>query len=365
MDSSVDPRENPPDAAAAAPTPRIRNRGACVSASALAGASALAVYAFLAQEGAARAAFGPLHALQTLFWLGSLSVFLFRPSYNRRSPYARFSGIAGGALLGISLAYGAAAVWTGAGFPIWAAFSVAGLSLARLPRGFRGAFALLAGTALSLLSFYLRGAEAPRADLVNILAPLALGQAAGLFVDRIRTEAELSLKDLKSQNEELEELAYRDPLTGLYNRRFGLESLGNAISFAQRYKQELHILLLDLDHFKKVNDELGHPAGDRVLVQLAKLLHKALRESDTIARIGGEEFLVILPVSRAELVHGAANRIRDITARTTFEPVPWRVTVSIGVTGLREHETPESMLSRADRFLYDSKRGGRNRVTGS
>ena len=365
MDSSVDPREDPPDPAAAAPTPRIRNRGANVSASALAGSSALAVYAFLAQDGAIRTAFGTLHALQTLFWLGSLSVFLLRPSYNRRSPYARFSGIAGTALLGISLAYGAAAVWTGAGFPIWAAFAVAGLSLARLPRGFRGAFVLLAGTALSLLSFYLRGAQALRADLVYILAPLALGQAAGLFTDRIRTEAELSVQDLKSQNEELEELAYRDPLTGLYNRRFGLESLGNAISFAQRYKQELHILLLDLDHFKRVNDELGHPAGDRVLVQLAQLLRKALRESDIVARIGGEEFLVILPVSRAELVHGAANRIRDLTARTTFEPVPWQVTVSIGVTGLREDDTPESMLSRADRFLYDSKRGGRNRVTGS
>lgn len=365
MDDSVDPPAVPPEPAASAPAPRLPNRGATVSASALAGALALAAYAFLAQDGAVRTAFGLIHILQTLFWLGGLAVFLLRPSYNRRTPYARFSGIAGGALLGLSLAYGAAAAGTGAGYPIWAAFAVAGLVLVRLPRGFRGVYALLAGAALALLTFLLRGTRALGEELVYLLAPLALGHAAGLFVDRIRMEADLSLRDLKSQNQELEELAYRDPLTGLYNRRFGLESLGNAISFAQRYKQELHILLLDLDHFKKVNDELGHPAGDRVLVKLAQLLKKALRDSDIIARIGGEEFLVILPVSRAELVHGAANRIRDITARTTFEPVPWQVTTSIGVTGLREGDTPESMLSRADRFLYDSKRGGRNRVTGS
>ena len=365
MDSTVDPRAAPQDPAAPAPAPRLPNRGAKVSAFALAGALTLAAHALLAQDGEIRTAFGMLHGLQTLFWLGSLGIFLHRPSYNRRSPYARFSGIAGATLLGISMAYGAAAARTGAGFPIWAAFAVAGLSLARLPRGFRGVYTLLAGTALPFLSFHFRGVQVLREELVYLLVPLALGQAAGLFVDRIRMEGELSLQDLKSRNEELEELAYRDPLTRLYNRRFGFESLRKAISFARRHGGELHILVLDIDHFKKVNDQLGHPVGDAVLVELGRILQGIVRDSDIVARIGGEEFLVLLPFSRAEHVQGAANRIRDITAGTSFERVPWRITVSIGVTALREEDTAESMFSRADRFLYDSKRGGRNRVTGT
>lgn len=365
MDDSVDPRPASPAPAAAAPAPRLPNRGAKVSAFALAGALALAVHAFLAQAGAVRTAFGVLHGLQALFWLVSLGIFLHRPSYNRRSPYARFSGIAGGTLLGFSLAYGGAAAWTGTGFPIWAAFSVAGLSLARLPRGFGGGAALLAGTALPLLSYYLRGAQALRTEIVYLLVPLALGRAARLFVERIRMEGELSLQDLKTRNEELEELAYRDPLTRLYNRRFGFESLRKAISFTRRHGGDLHVLVLDIDHFKKVNDRLGHPVGDAVLVELGRILLGIVRDSDIVARIGGEEFLVILPFSRAEHVQGAANRIRDITAGTVFESVPWRITISIGVTALRAEDTAESMFSRADRFLYDSKRGGRNRVTGT
>ncbi len=365
MDNSVDPRFASLEGAAPVRALRLPNRGARISAYGLAGACALASQSILTGAGAARTAYGIFHGLQALFWLASLAAFLARPSLNRRTPYARYADAAGTFLLGLSLAYGASAAWSGEGFAIWAAFAVVGFSLVRIPPVLRGGTAVLAGAGLSVLAAYTRGVPALRTEIVFLLAPLALGQAAGLFMDRIRLEGELSLRDLRSRNEELEELAYRDPLTRLYNRRFGFESLGKAISFARRYGGELHILVLDIDHFKKVNDELGHPAGDLVLSELAKLLQKDLRDSDVVARIGGEEFLVILPFSRAEHVQGAANRIRDITARTVFEPVPWRVTVSIGVTGLREGDTPESMFSRADRFLYDSKRGGRNRVTGS
>ncbi len=363
MDTTVDPPAALPGGGDTAP--RLPNRGARVSVFALAGSAALTAYAFLAQTGRIQAVFGLLHGFQSLFWLGSLGLFLVRPSYNRRTPYARFAAVAGNTLLAFSLAYGTAAAVTGEGFPIWAAFATTGFSLARLPRGGRGAAAVLAGLGLPALTAYVRGAEALAPDLVQILVPLALGQAAGLFVDRIRREGELSLKDLRTRNEELEELAYRDPLTRLYNRRFGFESLRKSISFLRRYGGELHILVLDIDHFKKVNDALGHPVGDTVLVELGRILQGIVRDSDIVSRIGGEEFLVILPHSRAEHVQGVANRIRDVTAGTAFEGVPWRITVSVGVTALREEDTPDSMFSRADRFLYDSKRGGRNRVTGS
>ena len=346
-------------------SPRVPNRGAYISVYGLAGACAMALHAAFANKGAVRAAFGITHGLQALVWLVSLGFFLSRPSLNRKNLYSRYADIAGACVLSFAFVYGAAAAWTGSGFPVYAAFATVGLAFVRLPRGLREWLAVLGVAVLSGVAVYARGIEALRFEILFVLTPPALGLVSGFFVDRIRREGELSLQDLRSRNVELEELAYRDPLTRLYNRRYGFENLRKAVSFSRRYGGELHILVLDIDHFKKVNDELGHPAGDEVLVELAKILQGIVRETDTVARIGGEEFLVILPYSRAEHVQGVANRIRDTTARTTFTSVPWRVTVSVGVTALREGDTADSIFPRADRFLYESKHGGRNRVTGT
>jgi len=342
-----------------------RNRGIILSALSLTGSCALASQNIFVNESQYRLVRGVLDGLLVLLWLISLIVFILRPLLNRYSAYARFASSAGIVVLAFAFAYGAVASWFGTGHAYFAAFVVSGFVIARIPRRvcwvYEGSIAL----ALSLIGFYARGAESFRSDLVYILVPLALSEAAGQAVERIRFEGEISLRDLKSRNEELEELAYQDPLTQLYNRRYGFEGLRKNISFARRYGGELHILVLDIDRFKKVNDELGHPIGDAVLTGLAKILMGSLRDSDVAARIGGEEFLVILPRARPEHAQSVANRIRDTMARTSFESVPWRVTVSIGVTSLRDDDTAESIFSRADGFLYDSKRGGRNRVSGS
>jgi diguanylate cyclase (GGDEF)-like protein len=345
--------------------PSSINRGAVLSACCLAGSCAMGLQSFLCNAGGLRLARGILDGVLAVLWLAVLVVFLARPGLNRYSLYARFASYAGLVVVAFAYLYGALSVWFDTGYYIYAAFIVTGFVVARTSRKVRWAIEGFGALALTLTGIYERGMGPGLASLVNILVPLALAESSAQAVERIRLEGEISLRDLKTRNEELEELAYRDPLTHLYNRRYGFESLRKNISFARRYESELHILELDIDHFKKVNDELGHPVGDTVLVGIAKILEGSIRDSDLAARIGGEEFLVILPQVRSEQAQGVANRIRDLTARTTFGCVPWRITVSIGVTSLREEDTAESIFSRADGFLYNSKRGGRNRVSGS
>jgi len=176
---------------------------------------------------------------------------------------------------------------------------------------------------------------------------------------------ELSISRLKESVEELREMTFHDPLTGLYNRRFAFESGRGLVAQHRRYGYELHALMIDIDHFKQINDELGHGRGDEVLKGIAATLRMAIRESDSAARIGGEEFLVILPKAGAEAAQNIANRIRDLVGTTAFEGVDRPVTVSLGVTGLRTGDDFESLVDRADAFLYQSKRSGRNRVSGT
>ena len=342
-----------------------KNRGIILSVSCLAGSFGMAAQGYLANVGSYRLVRGVLDGTFSLFWLSTLSMFLLRPAMNRYSSYARFAAAAGIVILGFAAAYGFAASWYNTGYVFFAGFVITGIVIARIPGIARWAGEI--GFALALVSVdaFAHGLRNALSHSIFVLFPLALSEAAGRTIERIRLEGEISLRDLKSRNEELEELAYRDPLTQLYNRRYGFESLRKSISFVRRYGGELHILVLDIDRFKKVNDELGHPVGDSVLKDLAKILMETLRDSDIAARIGGEEFLVILPRTRSEAAQGVANRIRDSVAHAKFESVPWRVTVSVGVTSLRGDDTPESLFSRADMFLYDSKRSGRNRVTGS
>jgi diguanylate cyclase (GGDEF)-like protein len=168
----------------------------------------------------------------------------------------------------------------------------------------------------------------------------------------------------------LEHETFTDPLTGVYNRRFMEQRLREEISKARRYEFKLAVLLLDLDHFKRVNDELGHQAGDQMLIEIGNLLNRELRDSDVLARYGGEEFLVIAPNTPPTEAAGLAERLRACIEAQTFlahlnntQQPGVQMTVSIGVANFGgPTSNEESLIQVADQNLYQAKHGGRNRV---
>ena len=161
--------------------------------------------------------------------------------------------------------------------------------------------------------------------------------------------------------------ALRDGLTGIFNRRYLDERLASEMAFARRHERPLSVLLLDIDHFKRVNDAHGHPVGDAVLVQFAAIVGKQLRAEDVLARYGGEEFAVVcrdIDEARAAIL---ANRIRLRVEATRFESaeLALAITCSVGVACYVKDsklDSAEALVGAADRALYDAKTRGRNRV---
>jgi diguanylate cyclase (GGDEF)-like protein len=165
-------------------------------------------------------------------------------------------------------------------------------------------------------------------------------------------------------NTELARLAAVDPLTGLRNRRAIGEYLHNALSAARRHDQSLSVLVVDIDHFKAINDTLGHRIGDAVLEHTARVLDGALRAEDAIGRWGGEEFLLVLPSTDEEGALRATERLRDALAGDQPEDARSHqlpVTITIGVAEWR-HEEMDELISRADSALYLGKAAGRDTV---
>lgn len=166
--------------------------------------------------------------------------------------------------------------------------------------------------------------------------------------------------------EELERQAHSDFLTELANRRHFLELAEGELARTLRYGKTFSLLMLDIDHFKAVNDSRGHKAGDVVLQKLARAMQAALREVDVVGRMGGEEFAVILPETNAKEAWEAAERLRLAIAATDIEVdggAPLRVTVSIGIATLTDKLNDiDAMLRQADEALYAAKHGGRNRT---
>lgn len=163
------------------------------------------------------------------------------------------------------------------------------------------------------------------------------------------------------------EQATRDQLTGCYNKNYLLEQLPVALALAQRHQHRLCLLVLDLDHFKKINDTRGHLAGDKVLAAVGRKLSECLRRTDVIARFGGEEFVVVLPETDVPQATLVADKLRRAVAELAIDVggAAQAVTVSIGVAGMNEGSgsgTAESVLAAADGHLYRAKQGGRNRV---
>ncbi len=155
-----------------------------------------------------------------------------------------------------------------------------------------------------------------------------------------------------------------DPLTTVYNRRYFQQALDAEVSRAQRHERGLALIMLDIDHFKAVNDEHGHPAGDAVLRVVAHEMASLLREHDVIARYGGEEFAVILPETDKRGIVAVAERLRERVEKTPVEHHGKliAVTVSAGCAVLRGGETSAVLIAHADSKLYEAKASGRNRV---
>ena len=173
------------------------------------------------------------------------------------------------------------------------------------------------------------------------------------------------LQQARADNEKLEKLATVDSLTGLYNRPAVLCRLRELISFANRYKEDFSLIMLDLDHFKNVNDRYGHLAGDEVLAEIAALARRNVRDTDIVGRYGGEEFIIILPKTALASSWVVAERLRSIVEKTEMKDSAgsvFSVTVSQGLAGWERGEDATSLISRADEALYKAKAKGRNRV---
>jgi two-component system cell cycle response regulator len=176
-----------------------------------------------------------------------------------------------------------------------------------------------------------------------------------------------ALETTRADNRRLEALATTDPLTRVLNRRALLDRLTAEVDRARRFSSSLTLLLLDVDHFKAINDTAGHLAGDSVLRQLGALLEEAVRKVDVVARYGGEEFVAILPETASEGGIVFAERLRERVAAQSFDigiERPVHLTVSIGVATFPSPRvaTTEDFFARADEALYRAKAGGRNQV---
>lgn len=173
-------------------------------------------------------------------------------------------------------------------------------------------------------------------------------------------------RQIEEQRNELLRLATTDELTGLSNRRHFIRRLQEEIERAVRYEAPLTLLLIDVDYFKRINDQYGHPTGDDVLARTGELIRQCLRQSDIAARYGGEEFAVVLTNTTADGGLAMANRLQRILKEEPFcsrNGASFQVTCSIGVAELRSAwEDWEQLVSTADHALYRAKHSGRNRV---
>lgn len=218
-------------------------------------------------------------------------------------------------------------------------------------------------TAEALASGFSEPVELPlmRKDGSRFMGEVIIAPArtdAGELIAWVSTIRDVSKRhDYES---ELERLATHDPLTGLANRRLFDDRLGQEMANAIRHTRSLAVAILDLDRFKLVNDEHGHPAGDRALRETTRRLQRVLRRGDLLARVGGEEFAWILPEAHSHGAWAAVERARHAVADQPFEGIG-RMTISIGVALRGDIDEAAALYEHADESLYRAKREGRDR----
>jgi two-component system cell cycle response regulator len=235
---------------------------------------------------------------------------------------------------------------------------------------------------LSTLKTHSKGGTAhylavfPNSATLQAAAALDMGAADIVFADRHEGDIAARLGALSSLSAEISGLnavlddglrnSVFDPLTGLHNRRYSDYNLARMAGEAQMHEKPLAVMIFDIDHFKQINDMHGHLTGDQVLVRIADKLRNQLKESEILARIGGEEFLAVLPCTDPQDAIKAANSVRraieemEFSARTGDEP--FKVTVSVGISTSDGTQSPMAMIEQADDALYRAKSDGRNRA---
>ena len=177
---------------------------------------------------------------------------------------------------------------------------------------------------------------------------------------------QVQLEENKRLSQQLQEQAIRDPLTGVYNRRYFSEALDNETFRAMREHIPFSLVILDVDHFKRINDTYGHKCGDLILKSLAQFLHDNIRRSDIICRFGGEEFVILMPDANIESAYERTETFRKQfeAMMHAYEGRKIHSTFSAGIASFPIHSTSgESLLGMADLALYQSKAQGRNRIT--
>lgn len=234
-----------------------------------------------------------------------------------------------------------------------------------------------AARAASLAGFRGGGREARAVDVARDIAalqtvllhalredleddPVGFAEAAEQLVEATAAiQAEAMEAHVQSRSRELESQANTDPLTGLGNLRALQRQLANLLDVHKRYRHPFAVLLMDIDGLKRINDSHGHPAGDRVLMQVAMSLRRSIRSVDTAARIGGDEFCVLLPEQDLKSAAKLAARLATAVEEEVAAPGEPPVTISIGVAASPEHgDEAEALIDTADRAMYRAKAAG-------
>ncbi len=213
-----------------------------------------------------------------------------------------------------------------------------------------------------------------RSDRRDVLAGLSSGaddyMTKPLHLEELRVRLQVGERILRLEKsliqakKKMQKLAYSDPITGLWNRRKIMEFLGEEWARSLRQRQSLGLMLLDIDHFKQINDRYGHPAGDGVLIELSRRLRKLSRPYDRVGRLGGDEMMILAPGCGRDDILKTAERLREAVAAKPFSTAGKKipVTVSLGVAatdGLLKMKPP-ALIQAADRALYQAKHRGRN-----
>lgn len=226
-------------------------------------------------------------------------------------------------------------------------------------------FSLAMGGFLWLVHLMPGGTENPFNLVLAAVMAFAFILGMGNAVQRLRRQTFIIHLRLREANENLEQLARTDPLTGCANRRHFFELGENECERSRRYGRVLSVILMDIDHFKRVNDRYGHAIGDRVLQTVAATMQRSLRRGEVLGRIGGEEFAILLPETDATGAVVVAERIRRRLGalHTPTDHGTVGITASFGVVDNTSGPTDfDSLVNRADTALYDAKHAGRNRV---